>query len=206
MRIASITVALPSALSVAPVPVCHESRCAPTITISSFTALSVPGISADHVVRVAIRFVVGRLNLHRELHRNLLLEHLRHQVVVLGGEDDRRHRVGAHVAAGHEHRAVLADIRLDGHAHAFASSSIARRSALSCGGARRRRRRRFQIAAGRRAIGANGVLLDRAREHDGALELAGVALSSRRLQGRESRPAWRRCGRRSTATSRAGSR
>ena len=46
MRIASITVAAPSALSVAPVPVCHESRCAPTITISSLIALSVPGISA----------------------------------------------------------------------------------------------------------------------------------------------------------------
>ena len=44
MRIASIITATPAALSVAPVPVCHESRWAPSITISPF--LSVPGISA----------------------------------------------------------------------------------------------------------------------------------------------------------------
>ena len=43
MRIASIITADPAALSVAPVPVCHESKCAPSMTISS--ALSVPGIS-----------------------------------------------------------------------------------------------------------------------------------------------------------------
>ena len=42
-RIASIMTAEPAALSVAPVPVCHESKCAPSITTSS--ALSVPGSS-----------------------------------------------------------------------------------------------------------------------------------------------------------------
>jgi len=36
------------ALSVAPVPLCHESRCAPTITISSF--LLPPGISPIQVI------------------------------------------------------------------------------------------------------------------------------------------------------------
>ena len=36
MRIASRTTALPAALSVAPVPACHESRWAPSITTSSF--------------------------------------------------------------------------------------------------------------------------------------------------------------------------
>ena len=40
----SIITALPAPLSVAPVPECHESKCAPTITISSF--LAPPGISA----------------------------------------------------------------------------------------------------------------------------------------------------------------
>ena len=44
MRAASMTTAEPAALSVAPEPLCHESKCAPTITISS--ARSVPGISA----------------------------------------------------------------------------------------------------------------------------------------------------------------
>ena len=44
MRIASIIAAEPAALSVAPVPECHESKCAPSITTSS--ALSVPGSSA----------------------------------------------------------------------------------------------------------------------------------------------------------------
>ena len=43
MRIASIITAEPAALSVAPVPVCHESKWAPSMTISS--ALSVPGSS-----------------------------------------------------------------------------------------------------------------------------------------------------------------
>ena len=43
IRIASIITAEPAALSVAPVPVCQESKWAPSITISS--ALSVPGIS-----------------------------------------------------------------------------------------------------------------------------------------------------------------
>ena len=40
----AIITADPAALSVAPVPACHESKCAPSMTISS--ALSVPGISA----------------------------------------------------------------------------------------------------------------------------------------------------------------
>lgn len=41
---ASIITATPAALSAAPVPVCQESMCAPSITISS--ALLVPRISA----------------------------------------------------------------------------------------------------------------------------------------------------------------
>ena len=44
IRIASIITADPAALSVAPVPPCHESKCAPSITTSF--ALSVPGSSA----------------------------------------------------------------------------------------------------------------------------------------------------------------
>ena len=44
IRAASIMIDDPMALSVAPVAACHESRCAPSITTSS--ALSVPGISA----------------------------------------------------------------------------------------------------------------------------------------------------------------
>ena len=43
IRIASIMTAEPAALSVAPVPECHESKCAPSMTTSS--ALSVPAIS-----------------------------------------------------------------------------------------------------------------------------------------------------------------
>ncbi len=44
MRSASSITAEPAALSVAPVPPCQPSKCAPSITISS--ALSVPGNSA----------------------------------------------------------------------------------------------------------------------------------------------------------------
>ena len=41
-----MAVAAPTPLSVAPVPACQLSRCAPIMTISSFFVLSVPGISA----------------------------------------------------------------------------------------------------------------------------------------------------------------
>ena len=44
IRIASIMIAEPAALSLPPVAPCHESKCAPSMTISA--ALSVPGISA----------------------------------------------------------------------------------------------------------------------------------------------------------------
>ena len=44
MRAASIMIAQPMALSVAPVAACHESRWPPSMITSS--ALSVPGISA----------------------------------------------------------------------------------------------------------------------------------------------------------------
>ena len=44
---ASIATDTPSALSVAPLAECQESRCAPSITTSSFSAGSDPGISAS---------------------------------------------------------------------------------------------------------------------------------------------------------------
>ena len=40
-----VITALPAPLSVAPVPLCHESKCAPNITTSSFR-LPLPGLSA----------------------------------------------------------------------------------------------------------------------------------------------------------------
>ena len=46
MRIASIIAAEPVALSVAPVAAATESKCAPSMTTSSRSAGSVPGISA----------------------------------------------------------------------------------------------------------------------------------------------------------------
>ena len=72
MRIASIITAEPAALSVAPVPVCHESKCAPSITSSS--ALFVPGMLADDVERIEVGVVEGVADVHLERHRNLLVE------------------------------------------------------------------------------------------------------------------------------------
>ena len=46
IRSASIITALPAALSVAPVPVCHESKWPPSITSSSASLASLPGSSA----------------------------------------------------------------------------------------------------------------------------------------------------------------
>ena len=44
-RMASSITPEPAPLSVAPVPECQESKCAPIITTSSFSRGSVPGIS-----------------------------------------------------------------------------------------------------------------------------------------------------------------
>ena len=89
------------------------------MTISSLSALSVPGISAITLCVLRSSSLKRRLDLDGELHRDLLLQHPRDQVVVLRREDDRRHRVGALIASGDEQRAVLADVRLDRHADAF---------------------------------------------------------------------------------------
>ena len=80
----------PSALSVAPVAVCHESRCAPTITISSLTRCRCREFRRSRCAVLRSSSLKRRLDLDRELHRDLLLQHPRDQVVVLGGEDDRR--------------------------------------------------------------------------------------------------------------------
>ena len=72
MRIASIITADPAALSVAPVPVCHESKCAPSITSSS--ALSVPRNFADDVERVQVGVVERVLDVELERDRDLLVE------------------------------------------------------------------------------------------------------------------------------------
>ena len=48
------------------------------------------GDLGDHVRRLAFLVVESRLNLDGELDRDLLLQHLRDQVVVFGGQDDRR--------------------------------------------------------------------------------------------------------------------
>src|SRR3546814_966909 len=56
MRTASIITATPAPLSAAPVPVCQESMCAPSIT-TSLAFDPAPGISRDGVVAVAV--IVG---------------------------------------------------------------------------------------------------------------------------------------------------
>ena len=141
------------------------------------------GNLGDHVVGVAIALVERRLDLDGQLHRDLLLQHPRDQVVVLGREDDRRHRVGALIAAGDEQRAVLADVRLDRHGDAL---RLQHREPLGVqlrrtGGTRIGR---FQIAAGRRTIGANRVLLDRAGEQDRALQFSCLRLHRRVFEAR----------------------
>ena len=85
MRIASIITAEPAALSVAPVPACHESKCAPSITISS--ALSVPGNLADDVEGRADVVVEGVLDVQLEPHRDWFFSSVRRMPsVVLDGE------------------------------------------------------------------------------------------------------------------------
>ena len=128
MRIASSITAEPAALSVAPVPLCQPSKCAPSMTISS--ALSVPGISAMTLIAV---LVLGHRVLDRQLDadRHVLLEHAREPAVVLDGDHDgrRNHRREAHEARRalrvvdaallHEDRAAVAAPRLEHRQHAF---------------------------------------------------------------------------------------
>ena len=78
----------------------------------------------DHVRGVAILIVKARLQIDRELHRNLLLQQPRDQVVVLRGKDHRRDGIGACITTGHEDGAVLTDIRLERHADACIPQSF----------------------------------------------------------------------------------
>ena len=87
---ASIITAELTALSVAPVPVCHESKCAPIITIS----LGLVGARnlGDDVVRIERRVDEPVADVHRQLDRHLLLEHAQQATVMLAREHDHRHR------------------------------------------------------------------------------------------------------------------
>ena len=64
MRITSIITALPAPLSVAPVPVCQESKWAPTMTTSSF--LSLPGISPMMFSAVHVAVGYGGLQIQAD--------------------------------------------------------------------------------------------------------------------------------------------
>ena len=156
IRIASIVVAMPSALSVA--PVAGVPRVEVRAEHHDLVLERVVGARdlGDYVVRVAILVVEARLHFDCQLDRDLLLQHPRDQVVVLGRQDDRGHRVGAHVAAGDEHGAVLADVGLDRDADAF---GLERREPLGVQlrRAHRGRLRRLQIAGRDRPIGLDGV-------------------------------------------------
>ena len=66
MRRASIITALPAPLSVAPVPVCHESKCPPSITTSSKPMISTSAAASKFRCRISGRLRViipsGRLS------------------------------------------------------------------------------------------------------------------------------------------------
>ena len=80
--------ALPAALSVAPVPPCQLSRCAPIITTSCLLASALD--LADDVHRIAAVVEEARLDVELQLHGNLVIEQTRDPVVVLGRQ--RHHR------------------------------------------------------------------------------------------------------------------
>ena len=88
MRIASIIAADPAALSVAPVPACQESKCAPSITTSS--ARSVPGISATMLNESSVSSTKRFWTFSSRLHRHVAREQPRQPVVLLRGDDDLR--------------------------------------------------------------------------------------------------------------------
>ena len=108
---ASIITADPAALSVAPVPACHESKCAPSITTSS--ARSVPGSSPSRVKLSSVLVVEAVLDVQLDLHRQLAGHQARDAVVVFGGHHDLRRddrRVGVAIGrrcVGHEDGAVV---------------------------------------------------------------------------------------------------
>ena len=103
MRITSMATPAPAPLSVAPVPMCQESKWPPTIT-SSF-GLVAPGISAITLNESVLRHVELRLDVEGELHRHVVLQQARDAVVVLRGDGDLRQVLGG--IAG-SRRALLA--------------------------------------------------------------------------------------------------
>ena len=74
----------PAPLSVAPVAAAHESRCAPTMTTSSLSFGSVPGISAT-VEPVLVFAPEFRLNVEFENHRHVGLQQTIRPAVILDG-------------------------------------------------------------------------------------------------------------------------
>ena len=86
---ASIAAADPAPLSVAPVPVCHESKWPPSITTSSRSAGSVPGISAMTLNNSTLS-VSAHVEGEGKLHRLLLVEHPDNPPVLFARENESR--------------------------------------------------------------------------------------------------------------------
>jgi hypothetical protein len=179
-----MTVVVPSALSVAPVPV------VPRIEVGAdhHDLVAQRRVGArqfgQHVVRVAPLVVVElRLDVDAQLHRHLLLQEPRDHVVLLAAQRDRRHGPRPAVAAGDEHGAVLADARPEDDADAAlpedAEPALRRRFPCRC----RRHRGASHRRGVRRGVGHVGriarlrtVLAHEGRHHrlghrDGALQL-----------------------------------
>src|SRR5579871_5665127 len=92
MRTASMATEQPVALSVAPVPPCQESKCAPSMTISSF--LRPPSISPTTLKRIGGRIDELGLDIEFQLHGDVVLQQAHDAVVVFRRERDNRRRDG----------------------------------------------------------------------------------------------------------------
>ena len=89
MRSTSIIAAEPAALSVAPVPPCHESKCAPMS--DDLVGLVGAGNLADDVEAVRLRLLARRdVDVQLDFHRRVVIEQPDHAVVVLDRERDLR--------------------------------------------------------------------------------------------------------------------
>ena len=94
MRMTSIATTVPAPLSVAPVADAHESRWPPTITTSSFSFGSVPGISAT--VSIAVLVIAGefRFDIHLDGDRHVGLQQAIDAAVILNRHHDDGQGIG----------------------------------------------------------------------------------------------------------------
>ena len=179
-----MTATAPSALSVAPVPVCHESRCAPIEhNLIAQRRIRARDLGED-VVAVPVVLEISRPQLYAQRHRFPRRRQAGDHVVLLAGHDDRRNRIRrGRPIAGDADRAVPVRARPERHGRTGPLQQ-GHQVGVRRGAPRLRQRRVARghlaiVEAGLRPVAGDELDLRKMRQHDGAAKLPGHRLDLR---------------------------